>query len=240
MRYSLQSLALGLVALGVLTTTPDSSKAYWPAGLIGLRSGNGFGGVNAMAMPAARTPSNGFGGTTAAYSSGVYHSAVTPNSVSRLWFSSSSSTANSNPLTGSAMQSSRSSATANVFSPYASFRTANVQSSSNGSNKSAFAPNTSFTNGLESLTGEFIPGFTNLNPPLSPYATYLYQTDPGAAAWMSAYHSIVIADMYVGKRPIFSPNYITPNYLSPTLLSPGILTPSNRSGLNLLTPKILK
>jgi hypothetical protein len=242
MRSSSLSLALGLVALGVLATTPGSAKAYWPASLIGLRSASGHGAGNVVGLPSARVPSNGVGATKAVYSPGAYRGTATPNSGSRLWFGSSSTTANSNPITGQAMQSGSPSVTANVFSPYAGIRSANVQSSSSVSNGSLFRTNTSFTSGLVSLTGSYSPSFSNTSPPLSPYATYIYQVwNPNLMAWASAYRSDVTTDGMAGSRPIFTPNYLTPNYMTPNLLSGlNLVTPNLLSGSNLLTPSFLK
>ncbi len=224
-------LALGFVALGVLATTTESAKAYWPVGIVGPRAVNGHGNSNLGGQPAVRVQSNGFGVAKVINQPSGSRAAFMSNGTSRLWYGSGSTTANQNQSSGWTMQTSSSTAMSTVFSPYASFRSANVQSSSSAPIRNSFSTNTSFINGTASLVGWYSPNFVNLSPPLSAFAQYVYfRWNPGLINWAFAYQSHVHADWLAGSRPIFAPNYLTPNLLSPSNLK----TPA------LLTPKILK
>jgi len=151
MRSLLLSLALGLGALGIVATTPESAKAYWPATVTGSRFGTS-GNVNVFGVPVARVQSNGFGITETVFSPGGYRTVFTPNGVSRLWYGSSVTTVNFNPITGLTIRSTSPSITGFVFSPYAGFRLVGVPSFNNVSAMNAFGQTASFTS-LSGLTG---------------------------------------------------------------------------------------
>jgi hypothetical protein len=134
MRRLLLSLALGLVALGVLATTPGSAKAYLPVRFAGPRPASGNGNVNIFAPPTVRVQSNGSGVTKTNSSPGGHRAVVAPPDATRLWYGSSFTTSNCNSSAGSAMQSSNSSVMGSVISPYAGFRSVNQPSLANVSN----------------------------------------------------------------------------------------------------------
>ena|SRR5579871_6371419 len=143
MRCLSLSLALGLGALGIVATTPGSAKALPPVSVTGSRT-NGNGNVNVFGLPTVRIQSNGFGTTETIYSPGGYRTVFTPNGITRLWYGSSFTTVNFNPITGYTVRSSSPSVTGFVFSPYGGLRSVNVPSFTSISN-SALGLNSTFT-----------------------------------------------------------------------------------------------
>jgi hypothetical protein len=144
MRSVLLSLALGLGALGIAATTPDSAKAYWPVNVTGGRF-NGTGNVNVFGAPVVRVQNNGFGITETVYSPGGYRTVFTPNGVTRLWYGSSVTTVNFNPITGLTARSTSPSITGTVFTPYLGFRTVSFPSVTTVSAMNALGQTASFS-----------------------------------------------------------------------------------------------
>jgi hypothetical protein len=152
MRSLLLSLALGLGAAGIAATTPGSAKAFWPVTVTGGRF-NGTGNVNVFGVPVVRVQNNGFGITETVFSPGGYRTVFTPNGVTRLWYGSSMTTINFNPITGLTARSTSPSITGFVFTPYLGFRSVGFPSLNSVSAMNAFGQTASFStlNGLANM-----------------------------------------------------------------------------------------
>jgi hypothetical protein len=187
MHRPLLSLALGIVALGVLAATPGSAKAFPPTGVMGSRSANGCGSASVVGVPAARIQSSGYGMTKPLYSPAASRAAFTSRDVSRLWFGSSA--VNFNAITVNTMRSRGASVMNSVFSPYSGFSSGNWSTFTNVSRGSGLG---AFSDYIGSNSNSWLNMFRTTGAifPISPemYMAPGSHTLPGP--WGQAYRAI--------------------------------------------------
>ena len=135
MRSLLFSVTVCLAALGIVATTPDVAKAYWPASMTGYRY-HGFGTMSTFGVPLVRWQNSSSGLTQSIYSPGGFRSTDSPFGVMRLWYGPSTTTITFNSSTGISSTMTNRSVTGYAYSPYAGFSKISVSGNTTASSLS--------------------------------------------------------------------------------------------------------